>query len=153
MIGDGGWDLDSVFDRHGPLGTPLRRRHCLGCAAGDDLRQHVFRLGEKRVSAAIVEQVLSRAIDDLEPTLTRNGYDAPALIVLLRAKPAEVREFLAGTLAGNRTREFASRRAVHCTRPGVLHRTGRIARFVARTLNRVMLPWPRAVRLWCHAEA
>jgi hypothetical protein len=66
--------------------------------------EHAFRLGEKRVSAEVVEQVLSRAIDDLEPTLTRN--DAPALIVLLHAKPAEVRDFLAGTLAGDRTREF-----------------------------------------------
>jgi len=68
--------------------------------------EHAFRLGEKRVSAEVVEQVLSRAIDELEPTLTRNGYDAPALTVLLKAKPAEVRDFLAGTLPGDRTREF-----------------------------------------------
>ena len=47
--------------------------------------KHAFRLGEKRVSAEVVEQVLSRAIDDFEPTLTRNGYDVPALIVLLQA--------------------------------------------------------------------
>ncbi len=52
--------------------------------------EHAFRLGEKRVPTEVVEQVLSRAIDELEPTLTRNGYDAPALTVLLRAKPAEV---------------------------------------------------------------
>ena len=71
--------------------------------------EHAFRLGEKRVSAEVVEQVLSRAIDDLEPTLTRNGYDVPALIVLLHAKPAEVRDFLAGTLAGDRTREFTEK--------------------------------------------
>ena len=58
------------------------------------------------MSAEVVEQVLSRAIDELEPTLTRNGYDAPALTGLLNAKPAEVRDFLAGTLAGDRTREF-----------------------------------------------
>ena len=58
------------------------------------------------MSVGVVEQVLSRAIDELEPTLTRNGYDAPALTVLLNAKPAEVRDFLAGTLAGDRTREF-----------------------------------------------
>ena len=68
--------------------------------------EHAFRLGEKRVSTEIVEQVLSRAIDELEPTLTRNGYDTLALIVLLQAKPADVRDFLAGTLAVNRTREF-----------------------------------------------
>ncbi len=39
-------------------------------------------------------------------TLTRNGYDAPALIVLLNAKPAEIRDFLAGTRASDCTREF-----------------------------------------------
>ncbi len=50
--------------------------------------------------------MLSRAIDELEPTLTRNGYDAPALTDLLRAKPAEVRDFLAGTLAAGIGREF-----------------------------------------------
>ena len=55
--------------------------------------EHAFRLGESRVSAEVVEQVLSHAIDELEPTLTRNGYDAPALTALLNAKPAEVRDF------------------------------------------------------------
>ncbi len=68
--------------------------------------EHAFRLGESRVSAEVVEQVLSRAIDDLEPTLTRNGYSPSALVLLLKAKPAEVRDFLAGTLDGDRTREF-----------------------------------------------
>ena len=36
----------------------------------------------------------------------RGEYDAPALTVLLKAKPAEGRDFLAGTLPGERTREF-----------------------------------------------
>ena len=66
------------------------------------------------VSAEVVEQVLSRAIDDLEPTLTRNGYDAAALTVLLKAKPAEIRDFLAGTLASDRTREFTEQLRVAC---------------------------------------
>jgi len=48
--------------------------------------EQAFRLGERRVSVEVVEQVLSRAIDDLKPTLTRNGYDAPALTGLLNAK-------------------------------------------------------------------
>lgn len=68
--------------------------------------EHAFRLGENRVAAEVVEQVLSRAIDDLEPTLTRNGYNPSALVILLKAKPAEVRDFLAGTLDGDLTREF-----------------------------------------------
>lgn len=68
--------------------------------------EHAFRLGENRVSAEVVEQVLSRAINELEPTLTRNSYDAAALTGLLRAKPAEVRDFLAGTLPADRAHEF-----------------------------------------------
>ena len=63
--------------------------------------EQAFRLGEKRVSVEVVEQVLSQAIDELESTLTRKGYDAAGLTLLLRAKPAEVR-FLAGTLAADR---------------------------------------------------
>ena len=58
------------------------------------------------VSAEIVQEVLSRAIDELEPTLTRNGYDATALGSLLKAKPGEVRDFLAGTLGSDRSRDF-----------------------------------------------
>ena len=49
--------------------------------------EHAFRPGKKRVSAKIVEQVLSWAIDDLEATVTRNGYEAPALTVPLRPSP------------------------------------------------------------------
>ncbi len=71
--------------------------------------EHAFRLGESRVAAEVTEQVLSRAIDELEPTLTRDGYDAPTLTVLLNAKPAEVRDFLAGMLPWDRAREFTER--------------------------------------------
>lgn len=31
-------------------------------------------VGEKLIGVKVVESVLSRQIDDLEPTLTRNGY-------------------------------------------------------------------------------
>src|SRR3546814_13401411 len=51
-----------------------------------------------RTAAEIVEQVLSRAIDDLEPTLTRTGYDAGALASQLNTRPPDIRPFLAGTL-------------------------------------------------------
>ena len=65
-----------------------------------------FRLDAKPVTADIVEQVLSRAIDDLEPTLTRNGYDATAIAQQFNAKPSEVRAFLAGSLDPDRGREL-----------------------------------------------
>ena len=50
------------------------------------------------MSAGVVEQVLSRAIDELEPTLTRNGYDAAAITTQFNAKPFDVHAYLAGTL-------------------------------------------------------
>jgi hypothetical protein len=61
------------------------------------------------VTVEIVEQVLSRAIDDLEPTLTRNGYDAGALASQLNARPSDMRTFLAGTLGAEHTRELTER--------------------------------------------
>jgi hypothetical protein len=65
-----------------------------------------FRFAAKPVTVEIVEQVLSRAIDDLEPTLTRNGYDAGSLISQLGARPSDVRAFLAGTLDPEHMREL-----------------------------------------------
>jgi hypothetical protein len=94
--------------------------------------QHAFRLGEKRVSAGIVEQVLLRAIDELEPTLTRNGYDAPALTVLLKARPAEVRDFLAGPLAADRARKFTEQLRVAGV-PVCTGRLGSLAGIVSKT--------------------
>ena len=73
-----------------------------------------FRAGAKPVPVEIVDGVLSRAIDDLEPRLIRNGYDAATLArefgALAQtsgfAVPAEIRTFLAGTLGADRTREL-----------------------------------------------
>ena len=54
-----------------------------------------------------MEQVLSRAIDDLEPTLTRNGYDAGSLASQRSTPdPSDIRAFLAGTLDPEHTREL-----------------------------------------------
>lgn len=47
--------------------------------------------------------MLSRAIDDLEPVLTRHGYDATAIAAQLHARSAEIRDFPTGTLAADRT--------------------------------------------------
>src|SRR3546814_3825188 len=68
-----------------------------------------FRFAAKPVTAEVVEQVLSRAIDDLEPTLTRNGYDAGALASQLNTRPSDIRAFLAGTLDAEHTRDLKER--------------------------------------------
>jgi len=57
-----------------------------------------YRAGELPVSAEVVESVLSRHIDDLEPTLTRHGYRMKDLVEQLDAKPAEIRALFNNTL-------------------------------------------------------
>ncbi len=58
----------------------------------------------------LVEQVLSRAINDLEPTLTGNGYDAGALASQLNTRPPDVRALLSGTPEVEHRRELTERR-------------------------------------------
>jgi hypothetical protein len=65
-----------------------------------------FRIGEKPVTTDAVEAVLSRQLDDLEPKLTRHGYDVHNLAEQFNAKPAEIRRFLGGELDAARTREL-----------------------------------------------
>jgi hypothetical protein len=50
--------------------------------------------------------LLSRQINDLEPQLTRNGYDIRSLVEQFDAKPAEIRQLLRGELDPARTREL-----------------------------------------------
>ena len=54
----------------------------------------------------MVETVLSRQLDDLEPRLTRHGYDVRSAADEFRIKPADVRLLLQGQLDPARTREL-----------------------------------------------
>jgi type II secretory pathway predicted ATPase ExeA len=65
-----------------------------------------FEAGMKPIDATIVETVLSRRIDDLEPQLTRHGYDVKSLADQFDAKPAEVRKLLRGGLDPARAGEL-----------------------------------------------
>ena len=65
-----------------------------------------FEAGVKPVDASIVETVLSWRIDDLEPQLTRHGYDVKALCDQFDAKPAEIRQLLRGGLNPQRSAEL-----------------------------------------------
>jgi len=65
-----------------------------------------FELGTKPIDASIVEAVLSRKINDLEPQLTRNGYDLGSLVEQFDAKPAEIRQLLRGDLDPRRSQEL-----------------------------------------------
>jgi type II secretory pathway predicted ATPase ExeA len=65
-----------------------------------------YQTGELPVTAGVVESVLSRQIDDMEPTLTRHGYRTKDLVELFDAKTAEVRAMFNNTLEPARATEL-----------------------------------------------
>ena len=83
------------------LRIPLQIRQHLTLAF-----EHGFRSGVKPVTAEVVETVLSRQLDELEPRLTRHGYNVKNLATQFHAKPAEIRLFLRGALNEQRTHEL-----------------------------------------------
>ena len=50
--------------------------------------------------------MLSRQIDDLEPTLVRHGYDAKALADQFNTRPLEIKKLIAGELDPSRVKEL-----------------------------------------------
>lgn len=84
------------------LRTPLQIEQHLALAL-----EHGFRSGERPVTAEVVEMVLSRQLDDIEPRLTRHGYNVKSLAEQFHAKPAEIRLFLRGALDPERSRELS----------------------------------------------
>ena len=85
------------------LRTPLQIERHLTLAFEEGFRVG----GEKPLSAEVVETVLSNALDELEPQLTRHGYSVRTLSEQFNAKPAEIRRLLRGELDAARTRELA----------------------------------------------
>ncbi|MBV8591539.1 MAG: ExeA family protein [Acetobacteraceae bacterium] len=65
-----------------------------------------FEIGAKPIDPGIVEAILSHQLDDLEPRLTRNGYDLKSLAEQFDAKPAEIRRLLRGDLDPGRAQEL-----------------------------------------------
>lgn len=79
------------------LRTPLQIQQHLALALDAG-----YQAGEKPVSAEVVTSVLSRHLDDLEPTLTRHGYRVKDLAELFDAKPAEIKALFNSTLEASR---------------------------------------------------
>ncbi len=90
--------LDVLAER---LSTPLQIEHDL-----TRILEQAYRLGEKPVTPAIVERTLAPDMHDLEPTLTRDGYNVKPLAELLNIRQAEVRAFLHGQLPPGRTEDL-----------------------------------------------
>ena len=83
------------------LRTPLQVQRYLALAL-----EAAYQVGEKPVSPEIVESVLSRQIDDLEPTLTRNGYRLKDLVEQFDAKSTEIKALFTNSLDPARTAEL-----------------------------------------------
>jgi len=83
------------------LRTPLQIEQHLSLAF-----EEAYHTGEKPVTAAIIESVLSKQLDDLEPTLTRHGYNAKSLAEQFNTKPAEIRLLFRGQLDAVRAQDL-----------------------------------------------
>ncbi len=83
------------------LRTPLQIQQHLSLAFEEG-----YRLGEKPITRAMAESILSKQIDDLEPTLTRHGYNVKSLSEQFNAKQAEIRSLFRGQLEPSRAREL-----------------------------------------------
>jgi type II secretory pathway predicted ATPase ExeA len=83
------------------LRTPLQIEHYLTLAF-----EAAYKAGGSPVDAEVVESVLSKQLDDLEPTLTRHGYSVKDLSEQFSAKPAEIRSLFRGELDPKRVQEL-----------------------------------------------
>jgi hypothetical protein len=68
-----------------------------------------YEAGEKPVSVMVVESVLSRQLDDLEPTLKRLGFGVRDLAEQIDAKPTEIRALFDNQLDPTRATELRDR--------------------------------------------
>jgi hypothetical protein len=68
--------------------------------------EEAYKIGQKPVGTDMIENVLAKDINGLEPRLTRQGYNAKVLADLLNIKPREIKSFLSGHLAPGRTQEL-----------------------------------------------
>lgn len=68
-----------------------------------------YQTGEKPITSTLIESVLSRQLDDLEPTLTRHGYRLKDMVEQFDAKPAEIRALFNNQLDPVRTTELRDR--------------------------------------------
>jgi type II secretory pathway predicted ATPase ExeA len=83
------------------LVTPLQMIQYLTVAL-----EAAYKIGQKPVSAEMIDSVLAQDINGLESTLTRHGYSCKVVADLVHARPAEIRSFLQGRLSANRAQEL-----------------------------------------------
>jgi len=91
--------IDAVFTEDAisflaeKLTTPLQIEYYLNLAL-----EEAYKIGQKPLDSTMLQTVLARDIDNLEPTLARNGYNVRTLSDILNLRPTEVKSFLQGQL-------------------------------------------------------
>lgn len=93
--------LDAIDLLATRLRTPLQIQMHLALAL-----EAGYQTGETPISVELMESVLSRQLDDLEPTLTRHGYRIKDLVEQFDAKPAEIKALFSNTLDATRMAEL-----------------------------------------------
>jgi hypothetical protein len=68
-----------------------------------------YQSGETPVGVELVETVLSKHLDDIEATITRQGYGLRELVQNFDAKPAEIKALFANQLDPIRASELRDR--------------------------------------------
>jgi type II secretory pathway predicted ATPase ExeA len=83
------------------LVTPLQIMQYLGLAF-----EEAYQVGQKPVTAKMIEGVLAQDINGLESTMTRSGYGVKVVAELVNVRPTEIRSFLPGRLSASRAQEL-----------------------------------------------
>lgn len=83
------------------LMTPLQIEYYLHFAF-----EEAYKIGQKPVTAEVLESILAKDIDGMESRLTRHGYNVKLLAETLNVKQAEIRSLLRGQLATARAQEL-----------------------------------------------
>lgn len=90
------------------IGTWIYHKPRLWVTRGS-IGRGLYLTGEKPVSAELVESVLSRQLDDLEPTLMRHGYRIKDLVEQFDAEPTEINALFHNMLDPARSAELRDR--------------------------------------------
>lgn len=90
--------IDLLAER---LHTPLQIEHYLSLALTEG-----YEIGEKPVDEKIIEAVLTKELDHLEPQLVRHGYSVQSLAESIAVQPKVIRYFLKGKLSPEQTHEI-----------------------------------------------
>ena len=90
--------LDYLAER---LSTPLQIEQHLTLAFEEG-----YHIGQKPIETELIDAIMAKDINAMEPVLTRHGYNIKTLAELLDTKPTEIRSFLNGNLTPARTQEL-----------------------------------------------